>query len=73
MLLKNKQSGDLIKIQGIEELIDPMKDAVQGKPQGGQNEQPSESIAKKNLVFPSGEDLPACWLDSEYRMKSPPQ
>lgn len=73
MFLKNKESGDLFKIQDVEELFNPESDQVHGTIQGGQNEQSSESIEKKDLIFPSGEDLPQCWLDSEYRMKSSPQ
>lgn len=73
MFLKSKESGDLFKITDVEDLFDPTSDRVQGKIQGGQNEQSSESLQKKDLIFPSGEDLPQCWTDSEYRMKSSPQ
>ena len=67
MLLKNKQDDELIEISEIGELIDPFKDKVTGQMQAGQNEQPPEPFDKQNLVFPSGENLPQCWLDSNYK------
>lgn len=67
MLLKSKKDGDLIQISEVTELIDPFKDKVTGQIQAGQNEQPPESFEKKSLVFPSGENLPQCWIDSNYK------
>ena len=67
MLLKTKQNNDLVEISAIDELIDPFKNEVKGKIQAGQNEQPSEPFSKKDLVFPSGESLPECWLNSNYK------
>ncbi len=69
MLLKNKQDDELVEISAIEELIDPFQDKVTGQMQAGQNEQPPEPFDKQNLVFPSGENLPQCWLDSNYKLK----
>lgn len=66
MLLKSKTDTTLIEISEVDELINPFKDQVEGKIQEGQNEQPSESFSKEDLIFPSGEDLPRCWLDSDY-------
>jgi hypothetical protein len=73
MLLKEKQSGELVKILEVEQLISPTQDAVAGQIQGGQAEQPPKSFAKSVLVFPSGEELPQCWRDAEYRMERPPE
>ena len=67
MLLKNRDDNKLIEILEISELIDPFKEKVTGQIQAGQNEQNPESFAKKDLVFPSGENLPSCWLDSNYK------
>lgn len=67
MLLKSKKDGDLIQISEITELIDPFKDKVTGQLQAGQNEQPPEPFEKNGLIFPSGESLPQCWIDSNYR------
>lgn len=73
MLLKDKKSGELIKISDTTNLVNPVEDTIQGKVQGGQNEQPPTSFEKQALAFPSGEDLPRCWLDADYREKLPAQ
>ncbi|MDZ8108184.1 MAG: acetyltransferase [Nostoc sp. DedQUE12a] len=67
MLLQLKDTGELVKILEIEELLDPNTDVVRAKDQEGQEEQEPDSFKKENLVFPSGEDLPRCWLDADYR------
>ncbi|MDJ0591583.1 MAG: acetyltransferase [Pleurocapsa sp. MO_226.B13] len=67
MLLKSTKEDGLVQISEIEELIDPFKDKVTGQIQAGQNELPPEAFNKKDLVFPSGESLPVCWLDSNYK------
>jgi hypothetical protein len=73
MFLKDKQSGSLLKVVELDNLFSPTHDSVKGKLQDGQNEQPAESFSKENLVFPSGEDLPLCWLDADYRLNSEPE
>lgn len=70
MFLQDKKSGSLVEIIEIEELFNPVSDTVRGRLQTGEEEQQPESINKKNLSFPSGEDLPVCWLDSDYRKKT---
>lgn len=73
MFLKEKESGILLKVLELDDLFSPTHDSVKGKLQDGQNEQPEESFAKEDLVFPSGENLPLCWIDSDYRLKSNPE
>lgn len=70
MFLHSKQAGSLVKIVDVNELIDPSKDAVKARVQEGQEEQDPEQFAKGDLVFPSGESLPLCWLDANYRSKN---
>jgi hypothetical protein len=70
MLLKSKSSDGLIEIAELEELINPAKDRVTGQAQSGEEEQEPESFKKEDLVFPSGEKLPLCWLDSNYKLKN---
>ncbi|MCX7596651.1 MAG: acetyltransferase [Fischerella sp.] len=67
MLLQIKDTGELIKIQDVQELIDPSIDSIRAKEQQGEEEQALESYKKENLVFPSGENLPRCWMDANYR------
>ncbi|MFE4107168.1 acetyltransferase [Almyronema epifaneia] len=67
MFMQNKETGILFKITDTEALINPVEDEVTGQHQAGEEEQPPESISKANLVFPSGEQLPVCWTDPNYR------
>lgn len=67
MLLQIKDSSELVKLADMQQLIDPNLDTVQGQKQQGQEEQPVDSFKKENLVFPSGENLPRCWLDVNYK------
>ncbi|MEL6439197.1 MAG: acetyltransferase [Cyanobacteria bacterium J06621_8] len=67
MLLKSKQNNRLVQVNQLSELLDPYKQEVMAQIQAGQNEQPAEPFKKVDLIFPSGENLPQCWLDSNYR------
>lgn len=69
MFLQVKNSADVIEIENIEELINPNQDTVQGRDQLGQNEQGVKPYKKEELVFPSGEDLPRCWINPNYRQE----
>jgi hypothetical protein len=69
MFLQDKQTGGLVKVLDIEALIDPMATEVSVRDQMGQEEQDPEPFMKQNLVFPSGENLPLCWLDANYRSR----
>lgn len=69
MLLQDKQSGALIEILDVSELINPVKQTVAGRIQSGQEEQDPENLDKANLSFPSGESLPRCWLDADYQLQ----
>ncbi|MEC4819842.1 MAG: acetyltransferase [Scytonema sp. PMC 1069.18] len=67
MLLQLKESGELVKVVDVQELIDPNQDNIRAKEQQGQEEQQADSYQKEQLVFPSGENLPRCWIDANYR------
>ncbi|GAA6623258.1 acetyltransferase [Scytonema sp. NUACC26] len=67
MLLQIKESGELVKVLDVQELIDPNTDVIRAQEQEGQEEQQPDSYNKKTLVFPSGEALPRCWVDANYR------
>jgi hypothetical protein len=72
MLLKNKQTGTLVEILDVANLVNPAESKIQGQVQSGQEEQSPEAIDKQELGFPSGEDLPLCWVDPNYQKDSPP-
>ncbi|MGF1673955.1 MAG: acetyltransferase [Rivularia sp. (in: cyanobacteria)] len=67
MFLQLKNDGKLIKVTDVQQLINPNADSIEAKQQQGEEEQPSESFKKEKLVFPSGESLPRCWIDADYR------
>ena len=70
MLLKDKELGTLIEIHDIDSLINPSVDQITGQNQAGQEEQDPTPFEKTNLLFPSGEELPRCWLDANYKQAS---
>ena len=67
MLLQEKKTGKLVEVMDFESLINPMDNEITIQVQAGEEEQDPETKLKNNLVFPSGEDLPRCWLDVNYK------
>jgi hypothetical protein len=67
MFLHNKETDSLVEIEDVLALISPNKDEVVAKSQSGEEEQEPEPMHKSNLIFPSGESLPRCWVDADYR------
>ncbi|ELR97370.1 hypothetical protein [Gloeocapsa sp. PCC 73106] len=67
MLLQDKETGNLVEVMDLQSLINPNNSEIVVRVQAGEEEQDPESMRKKNLSFPSGEDLPVCWLDANYR------
>ena len=67
MFLKQKSSGDLIEVLEAQNLYDPFKTEILGKCHAGEEMQDPEMFVKSGLIFPSGESLPLCWLDSDYK------
>ncbi|MBD2100779.1 acetyltransferase [Leptolyngbya sp. FACHB-261] len=67
MFLQHKESSELVEVVGVTELVNPAQSQVRAKSQSGQEEQDSASFEKSELVFPSGESLPRCWVDPHYK------
>ncbi|MBW4549934.1 MAG: acetyltransferase [Aphanocapsa sp. GSE-SYN-MK-11-07L] len=67
MLLQNKETGNLVEINDFLELIDPNQQEIAIQSQSGEEEQDPEPCHKNKLLFPSGESLPRCWTDADYR------
>ncbi|HHH47635.1 MAG TPA: acetyltransferase [Gammaproteobacteria bacterium] len=67
MFLKDKASGDLVEILNTNTLVDPCRAEVQGRFHAGEEMQEPREFAKAELMFPSGEPLPRCWIDPHYR------
>jgi hypothetical protein len=67
MYLMHKPSGDLVEMLNLETLFDPFRREVSGRFHAGEEMQEPAAFAKSELVFPSGEHLPRCWLDAAYK------
>ena len=67
MFLQNKSSDTLIEITDLETLFNPLRNEIEGRIQEGQEEQDLETFPKQDLTFASGENLPRCWIDPNYR------
>jgi len=68
MFMKEKKSGDLIRIEELDALHNPHQAHVLGRDQSGEEEQDVMRYSKDSLVFPSGESLPRCWTDPSYQI-----
>lgn len=67
MLLHDKQKDVLVEVLDLVALINPNEDEILGQVQSGEEEQDPAPSLKADLIFPSGENLPRCWVDAEYR------
>jgi hypothetical protein len=67
MFLQAKKSATLIETHDLEALFNPLKNEIEGRIQEGEEEQDPAQFVKHDLTFASGEDLPRCWLDPNYR------
>jgi hypothetical protein len=67
MYLKEKKSGDLVEVLDTASLFDPNCNALKGRLHAGEEMQEEEGFTKQELIFPSGESLPRCWLEPDYK------
>ncbi|MCU7920193.1 MAG: acetyltransferase [Candidatus Thiodiazotropha sp. (ex Dulcina madagascariensis)] len=67
MFLMQKNTDKLVEILGLADLINPNHDEIVGRYHAGEELQDAETFAKDEMKFPSGESLPLCWLDANYR------
>ncbi len=64
MFLKVRQEDEaLVEVLDLKQLFDPFVSHVQGRLHAGEEIQESEGFSKLDLMFPSGEALPRCWLE----------
>ena len=70
MYLKDKTSGDAVEITDLAALFDPCAEKVRGRFHAGEEMQEEDAFAKAALIFPSGESLPVCWTDPDYRNRA---
>ncbi|MDX1301508.1 acetyltransferase [Photobacterium sp.] len=69
MFLKETRTGDLVDVIDMGALINPFSQQVNVQYQSGEDLAEPVAIDKQNLAFPSGEELPECWINGYYRFK----
>lgn len=67
MYLKHRPSGDLVEVLDANALFNPVREDVRGRFHAGEELQEPANFSKRDLVFPSDEILPRCWVDAHYR------
>jgi hypothetical protein len=67
MFLKHVPSDDLVEVIDLPDVINPNTTTIRARAHTGEIIQRPENFLKTELVFPSGEALPLCWVDSHYR------
>ncbi len=67
MFLKHKKTCDMVEIIDVDALFDPCKSSLRGRFHAGEEMPEPELFDKSDLVFPSDEKLPRCWIDPQYR------
>lgn len=70
MFLQRKFDQDIIEVLDLSKLFDPCLDKFLGRSHCGEEMQEPQMYSKKEMVFPSGEKLPICWLEADYRLKT---
>ncbi len=73
MFLKHRPSQQLLEVLTLQDLWDPCLLEITGRFHAGEELQEPESFIKAELVFPSDEPLPQCWLNPHYRDPMPIQ
>ena len=67
MFLSHKVNHELIEVMDLADLFDPCRQEIIGRFHAGEELQDAEEMSKSELMFPSGEPLPQCWLNAHYR------
>ena len=67
MFVKQKSSGHLIEVLNMQDLYDPSQTTFEGSFNIGEDLPDPEQFSKADTIFPSGEALPKCWVDTHYR------
>ncbi len=67
MFLLHQPSNSLVEILELNNLWNPLSERVIGRFHAGEELQDPEPFTKSHLTFPSGESLPLCWMDADYR------
>ena len=66
MFLKHVPSDELVEVIDLQDVINPNTPTIRARAHTGDLIQRPENFLKEELVFPSGEALPQCWIDLHY-------
>jgi len=66
-LHQHGSEGAVVEVLDLKQLVDPFAAAVQARMHNGEELQDPHHFNKAELSFPSGEPLPRCWWDAQYR------
>ncbi|MEB3352942.1 MAG: acetyltransferase [Cyanobacteriota bacterium] len=68
MFLKIRHNDDasLVEVLDLTQLFDPFARDVLAQVHAGEEMQDPAPCSKAQLFFPSGEELPRCWMDPHY-------
>jgi hypothetical protein len=69
MFLRTRADGSIVEVLSLPQLFDPFAGSVQGRLHAGEELQEPEALVKTDLIFPSGESLPRCWMDPHYQQR----
>ena len=61
------ETGKMVEVLGMGDMIDPFQAQIVGRYHAGEEMPAPAPFMQTDLIFPSGEALPACWLDPDYR------
>ena len=67
MFLKQVTTGDLVEVIDLTDVINPYSSTIRARVHAGEVIHRPEVFLKTELTFPSGESLPLCWTDGQYR------
>ena len=67
MFLKTRQDDSLMEVLNLQQLFDPFCNALRGRLHAAEELQEPDSFMKEELIFPSGEPVPRCWIDPHYK------
>lgn len=70
--IQHNDDSSLVEILDFKQLCDPFCREVLGRIHAGEELQDAALQAKADLIFPSGEALPRCWLDANYQSRMRP-
>ncbi|MGB5239288.1 MAG: acetyltransferase [Prochlorococcaceae cyanobacterium] len=66
MFLKFRPDSSLVEVLDIKQLMDPFASSVTGRFHAGEEIQEPQAFIKTELVFPSDEEMPRCWLNPAF-------